>query len=115
MHSPLPPTTQALGDAETITKSIDERSLYAAPFPFDASLDAIQDMFAGHGPVNCVRFRRHMASKDFKGSVFVEFTSKEAAEEVQGCAVCVETNVADMGVVCSQHVPKTGAGQDIAL
>ena len=25
------------------------------------------------GPVNCVRFRRHARSKDFKGSVMVEF------------------------------------------
>lgn len=73
---------QPLPDADTVNKSIDERSLYAAPFPFDATLDAVQDMFAKNGPVNCVRFRRHLASKDFKGSVFVEFTSKEAAEEV---------------------------------
>lgn len=68
---------------ETANKLIDERSLYAAPLPFDATLDAVQDMFAKHGPVNCVRFRRHVNSKDFKGSVFVEFTSKDAAEEVR--------------------------------
>lgn len=78
MHQPQP-----LPDVETANKLIDERSLYAAPFPFDATLDAVQDMFAKHGPVNCVRFRRHLTSKDFKGSVFVEFTSKDAAEEVR--------------------------------
>lgn len=36
-----------------------------------------------HGSVNCVRTRRHMRSKMFKGSVFVEFTSVEEADKVR--------------------------------
>lgn len=55
----------------------------AAPFPFDATLDGIEAFFAGVAPVNAVRLRRHMASKDFRGSVFVEFASREVAQEVR--------------------------------
>lgn len=32
--------------------------------------------------VNSVRMRRHLQSKDFKGSVFVEFADKDTAEKV---------------------------------
>jgi hypothetical protein len=63
---------------------VDERSLYAAPFPFDATLDALSDCFRAQGgaTVQCVRMRRHLTSKDFKGSCFVEFSSKEEADKV---------------------------------
>lgn len=40
--------------------------------------------FSAHAPVNCVRLRRHAASKAFKGSVFVEFASLADAEKVRG-------------------------------
>ena len=32
---------QALRSTEEVTKEVDERSLYAAPFPFDTSLDTL--------------------------------------------------------------------------
>jgi len=32
---------------------------------------------------NAVRLRRHPTSKDFKGSLFIELTSKEEAERVR--------------------------------
>ena len=32
--------------------------------------------------VNCVRMRRHMTSKTFKGSVFLEFDTVETMEKV---------------------------------
>ncbi len=77
--------------AEPLSKSIDEvtaeadaRSLYAGPFPFDMSLDSLVQYFESVGEVNCVRMRRHLRSKDFKGSVFVEFSSLPEAERVKG-------------------------------
>ena len=67
-----------------VAREVDERSLYASPFPFDASLDALSDFFRQHGSVQCVRMRRHLQSKDFMGSVFVEFGSVEEADKVGG-------------------------------
>ncbi|KAL4447785.1 hypothetical protein ABPG75_005004 [Micractinium tetrahymenae] len=74
----------ALKEADEVAREVDERSLYASPFPFDATLDALSDFFRQHGSVQCVRMRRHLQSKDFKGSVFVEFSSVEEAEKVRG-------------------------------
>ena len=56
--------------------------LPAAPFPYDATLDALTAFFADVAPVNCVRMRRHLQSKDFRGSIFIEFASEEVAKEV---------------------------------
>ena len=61
---------------------IEQRSLYASPFPFKTSLDAITEFFQAQAPVNCVRMRRHAESKDFRGSVFVEFADEAAAQKV---------------------------------
>ena len=60
----------------------DERSLFAAPLPYNANLDVLTSFFSQEAPVNSVRLRRHAASKDFRGSVFVEFASKEDAAKV---------------------------------
>ena len=35
--------------------------------------------------VNSVRMRRHLNSKDFKGSIFLEFEDEETAEKVFWC------------------------------
>ena len=43
----------------------------------------LTEFFIQHGPVNCIRLRRHISSKDFKGSVFVEFASVADAEKVR--------------------------------
>ena len=84
--SPLRPAAELAADA-------DGRSLYVAPLPFDATLDGLRAFFedaaaralssssspASSAPaaaapfVASVRLRRHVASKDFKGSAFVEF------------------------------------------
>ena len=70
--------------SDEVAAEVDARSLYASPFPFDTTLDALTAFFAHHARVNCVRMRRHLTSKDFKGSVFVEFATKEEAERVAG-------------------------------
>lgn len=69
-------------DPEAAVKGVDERSLYAAPFPFDASLERLSTFWSSVGPTNGVRLRRHAVSKDFKGSVFVEFSTQAAMEGV---------------------------------
>lgn len=53
----------------------------------DASIDSIQAFFAEHAPVNAVRLRRHITSRDFKGSVFVELASVEQSDRVVGMAL----------------------------
>lgn len=32
-----------------VSREVDARSLYASPFPFDATLDALSDFFRQHG------------------------------------------------------------------
>ncbi|GAB4816086.1 hypothetical protein N2152v2_003132 [Parachlorella kessleri] len=95
--------TEALRSTEEVTKEVDGRSLYAAPFPFDTSLDTLTGFFSRAGAVNCVRMRRHLTSKDFKGSVFVEFASKEEADKVaamslefEGAPILLEPKLAYM-------------------
>ncbi|KAG2437798.1 hypothetical protein HXX76_005418 [Chlamydomonas incerta] len=78
---------QPLAPEAEIAKAVDARSLYARPFPMDATVDTITELFNAHGAVNCVRMRRHVRSKMFKGSVFVEFGSLEEAEKVLAKAV----------------------------
>lgn len=75
---PLPPYEQ-------VTAEVDERTLFAEPFPFDVTLETLTTFFRSILPVNCVRMRRHIQSKDFRGSIFVEFESVEAAEKVSAC------------------------------
>lgn len=77
--------TKPLTSAEHAMAQIDQRSLYASPFPHDTSLDGIAGFFQQRAPVNCVRMRRHAESKDFRGSVFVEFADEEAAQKVRSC------------------------------
>jgi lupus La protein len=78
---PIPPLEEA-------ARAVDARSLYAGPFPYDTTLDAVTAFFSRVAAVNCVRMRRHATSKDFRGSVFVEFASEELAKEVR-CILCL--------------------------
>ena len=75
--------TLPLESPEEVARQVDERSLYAAPFPYTATLDDLMAFFGARAPVNCVRQRRHLASKDFKGSCFVEFADVEAATQAR--------------------------------
>jgi hypothetical protein len=74
--TPLPTAGEA-------ARAVDARSCYARPFPMDATIDGVTSYFSGAvGPVNCVRFRRHARSKDFKGSIMIEFADAETAQKV---------------------------------
>lgn len=67
---------------DVVIKEMDERSIYAKPLPFDTTLDRLTEFFSALGKVGAVRMRRHLESKDFKGSVFVEFDSPATANMV---------------------------------
>ena len=69
-------------DPEAANKTVDERSLYAAPFPYDATLENLSAFWGGVAAINGVRLRRHAVTKDFKGSIFVEFLTPEVMKEV---------------------------------
>eukprot|EP00798_Chlamydomonas_sp_ICE-L_P031970 gene31970-33897_t len=74
-HKPTP-------EDGVIAAEVDGRSLFAKPFPMDASMDTLFDFFSKYAPVNCVRMRRVLSSKAFRGSIFIEFASTEDAEKV---------------------------------
>lgn len=69
----------ALPPAADVSRLVDARSIYTRPLPMDATLDAVREHFEALAPVNCVRMRRHVNSKDFRGSAFVEFSSEAGA------------------------------------
>lgn len=74
--------TLTIGDFAAVEGEVDARSLCIKPFAYDSTVDGLTTFFSQYGVVNCVRFRRFLNSKDFKGSIFVEFDSKETAKKV---------------------------------
>ena len=74
---------------EEATALTDGRSVFARPFPMDSSIDDVTKFFeesmkSGADPsvkVVSVRFRRHEKSKDFNGTIFVEFASADCAKD----------------------------------
>jgi hypothetical protein len=73
----------ALPSAKEAARAVDSRSLYVRPFPMHASLDQIVSFFQDASvQLNAVRVRRHLRSRDFKGSVFIEASSVEEAQRV---------------------------------
>ncbi|KCV71393.1 hypothetical protein H696_02341 [Fonticula alba] len=82
----------ALPDADSLKDSISAATVYAKGFSTEASLDeilefaaaSISDMTVAEGEtrptVAVVRMRRNPSTKQFKGSVYIEFTSPAAAD-----------------------------------
>ncbi len=64
--------TAAVRSREEIDAEVEMRSVYASPFPMTATIDALTEFFSKVTKVRSVRLRRHITSKDFKGSIFVE-------------------------------------------
>ena len=73
-----------MGEEETERLLYEKRLLYANPFPMTATIESLTDFFEKECDerVLSVRLRRHIASKDFKGSIFVEFATEESAKKV---------------------------------
>jgi lupus La protein len=72
--------TAELRPREEVDAEVEKRSVYSSPFPMTATIDDITEFFARHVKVRSVRLRRHITSKDFKGSVFVELENAAACD-----------------------------------
>lgn len=59
-----------------------KRTLYAKPFPEDATIESLTEFFSKYGEVLSVRLRKVPQNKKFKGSIFVEFATPEVAQKV---------------------------------
>ena len=70
--------TSELRSREEVDAEVEQRSVYASPFPMTATIDELTDFFSKHASVRSVRLRRHISSKDFKGSIFVELADAAA-------------------------------------
>jgi len=57
------------------------RTVYAKGFPADSTLDELIEFFESHGGAISVYMRRFLHDKKFKGSVFAELKSEEAAAQ----------------------------------
>ena len=57
---------------EVVDAEVEQRSVYASPFPMDVSIDDLTKFFSKHTKILSIRLRRHVSSKDFKGSIFLE-------------------------------------------
>lgn len=84
----------AIPNKEEAAALIDDRSVYVKPFPMKTSIDDVKRFFEdamaankngnenndADGKVISVRLRRHEESKDFNGTVFVEFATADDAK-----------------------------------
>jgi len=62
-----------------VNDQISARTLYAKGLPDDSTIESVKKIFEAHGKVDAVRLRRRK-DKAFKGSVFVEYSTNEEAE-----------------------------------
>lgn len=61
--------------------TLKQNTLYVKGFPEKITLDDLQSFFEAHGKVLQVFMRRFPATKQFKGSVFVTFSSNEETQK----------------------------------
>ncbi|KAK2190495.1 hypothetical protein NP493_78g03018, partial [Ridgeia piscesae] len=62
------------------TEDIRKRTYYVKGFPLDVSLDALMEFFEKFGKVDQIQMRKDM-KRNFKGSIFIVFNSKEDGEK----------------------------------
>lgn len=84
---------------EELDAEVEARSVYASPFPMTATIDDLKDYFSTHAKVLSIRLRRHVMSKDFKGSVFVELADPESCLQLLGKASALEYEGAKLHVL----------------
>lgn len=70
-------------DLEAAAAKVDARSLHVRPFPWRTTMEDIESTFKDIGTLLSIRLRRHPATKDFKGSAFLEFETEEEADRVR--------------------------------
>jgi lupus La protein len=59
----------------------DKRTLYVKGFPATSTLEEIEAFLEKFGDIKAIRMRRYKTTKDFKGSIFVEFGVEEQAQK----------------------------------
>ena len=72
-------------DIGGITEGIEDCCMFCFLLCATSSACSRASHCPNHHQVNCIRMRRHMGSKTFKGSIFVEFDSVESMEKVRNC------------------------------
>ena len=78
--------TADLRPREVVDAEVELRSVYASPFPMTATIDDLTEFFSKHTKVLSIRLRRHLSSKDFKGSIFLELSdSASCAALIHNC------------------------------
>ena len=65
-----------------MVEELDKRFVFASPFAKDATIEALLAYFKTVGNARSIRLRRHTTSKDFRGSIFVEFATEEEAKAI---------------------------------
>ena len=65
-----------------MVEALDKRFVFASPFAKDATIEALLEYFKTVGNAQSIRLRRHTTSKDFRGSIFVEFATEEEAKAI---------------------------------
>ncbi|KAK3747310.1 hypothetical protein QZH41_016947, partial [Actinostola sp. cb2023] len=66
-------------EARQVSKA---KTLYCKGFPKETTLDELEEFFGSFGKVVYIMMRRFFQTKEFKGSVFVEFSNQEEAKKV---------------------------------
>lgn len=74
---------QAVLPPEVAMHKIDARTVYAEPIPDNFGYSGLLAFFSRQGEVLSINKRRHIGTRYFNGSIFVEFASEEIARAVR--------------------------------
>lgn len=88
---------------EEVDAEVEERSIYASPFSMTTTIDDLSEYFSRHAKVLSIRLRRHVLSKDFKGSVFVELSNLESCTYLLSKANTLEYEGAKLKVMMKKE------------
>lgn len=67
---------------DEIKEVVDRRTLQAAPFPFNTTMEQVAELFGAWGSVRQVRLLRYESAAHFSGRVLVELGSQEEVDAV---------------------------------
>jgi hypothetical protein len=69
-------------DLDKVKEEVDQRTVQAAPFPFDSKMEDVSQLFSQWGTVRQVRLLRYESAAVFSGRVFVEMATQAEADAV---------------------------------